>query len=195
MSEARTRGRGEEAAGAAPAKSPRLRASGEGVRPEQVDSKTFQAASLTPAAREHLTHLLLGKLAFEVLFVVALAAAFHYVTFNPYFRGALDRADAFEVSGWAVDDSDPDARVEVQLYLDGRFTAAGVADHPRPDVRDAGRARDERHGFSFETPPLAPGEHEARVYAVHASGGGTRRVLRQIGHAPRFRVEAKGAGR
>ncbi|HEV2762171.1 MAG TPA: hypothetical protein VGV38_04175, partial [Pyrinomonadaceae bacterium] len=141
-----------------------------------------------PAARERLTNFLLGKFVLETLFVVALAAGFHYAVINPQLRGAVDRADARTVEGWALDDRSPDARVEVQLYVDGRHAASAVADRPRPDVRDAGRARDEWHGFRFETPALAPGRHEARVYAVHASGDGRRRALRQIGPPVSFNV-------
>ncbi|HYP52542.1 MAG TPA: hypothetical protein VEQ42_03325, partial [Pyrinomonadaceae bacterium] len=147
--------------------------------------------ALPRARRERLARLLVGKSVLETLFVVALATGFHYAAFNPHFRGSVDRADARTVEGWAVDESAPDARVEVQLYLDGRHAGVRLADRPRPDVRDAGRARDERHGFSFDTPPLAPGEHEARVYAVHASGAGRRRTLRQIGPALRFTVAPK----
>ena len=140
------------------------------------------------AARERLTNILLGKFVLETLFVVALAAGFHYASFNPQLRGSVDRADARTVEGWAVDERSPERRVEVQLYLNGRHAAVALADQPRPDVRDAGRARDERHGFRFDTPALAPGRHEARVYAVHASGDGRRRALRQIGPPVSFSV-------
>lgn len=160
--------------------SPRLRVSNVSV-----------PASLTGNARRRLTHLLFFKSILELLFVSALAAGFHFVAFNPSLRGSLDRADAREVAGWALDEAQPAARVEVQLYLDGSFAASRRADRPRPDVQEAGRAEDARHGFVFETPALAAGEHEARVYAVHASGDGARRTLTLIGSPLRFRVEAR----
>jgi hypothetical protein len=81
----------------------------------------------------------------------------------------------------------------VQLYIDGRFVASRVADLSRPDVKAAGRALDEWHGFSFETPPLDPGEHVARVYVVHESGEGVRRTLQLLGDPKRFRVEKETA--
>jgi hypothetical protein len=142
----------------------------------------------TPSARRRLAHLLIAKSVAEALFVGALAAGFFYFAFNPYFRGTLDQADAKTISGWVVDDSRPSARVEVQLYVDGRFAASGVADRARPDVLAAGRAQDERHGFVFDSATTASGEHEARVYAVHESGGGARRTLQLVGQPLRFSV-------
>jgi hypothetical protein len=56
-------------------------------------------------------------------------------------------------------------------------------------VYAANRAGDEWHGFVFPTPKLSSGEHEARVYAVHSNGAGSRRTLQLIGKPFRFRVE------
>lgn len=95
------------------------------------------------------------------------------------------------MTGWVIDEAQPDARVEVQLYIDGRVAASARADRERRDVYEAGRAADERHGFSFDTPAaLRPGEHEARVYAAHESDEGARRTLQLIGRPLSFRVEA-----
>lgn len=155
---------------------------------------TVPAASISfhlpPQGRRRLTNLLIGKLLLEALFVCALAVTFHFLAFHPFFRGWLDHADAQTVWGWAVDAAQPAARVEVQLYIDGRFVASRLADDARPDVLAARHANDERHGFVFATPPLAPGEHEARVYVVHESARGTRRTMQQLGAPKRFRVEA-----
>jgi hypothetical protein len=140
---------------------------------------------LGPPARRRLTNVLLAKAAVDLLFVCALVAGFYYAAFRPSFRGSLDHADASGVRGWVVDKSEPGRRVEVQLYLDGRFAAAAEASAPRPDVAAKGFAPDERHGFDFRLGPLPPGEHEARVYAVHASAG-RRRTLQQIGNAAKF---------
>lgn len=143
-----------------------------------------------PAEYARLTNFLIAKSILEALLVGALAVAFYLTTFNPFFRGALDEATPAHVYGWAVDESSPEKRVEVQLYIDGHFAAATTAHLPRPDVLAAGRAEDELHGFSFKTPALAPGEHEARVYAVHASGNETRRTLHQIGFTRKFVIES-----
>ncbi|HEX8098560.1 MAG TPA: hypothetical protein VF507_11005 [Pyrinomonadaceae bacterium] len=136
-----------------------------------------------PRHLARLTHYLIAKSVIEALLVSALAVGFYLTAFAPYLRGEVDEANARRVGGWAVDQAEPHARVEVQLYLDGRFAASRAADQSRPDVRDARFAEDEWHGFVFDTPDLSPGEHEAAVYAVHASGGGTRRTLQLIGAA------------
>lgn len=151
---------------------------------------SVSGASPPPGARRRLVNLLLGKAALDLLFVCALAAGFHYAAFRPSFRGALDQADARGVRGWVVDKAEPGGRVEVQLYLNGRFAAAAEATEPRPDVAAAGLAPDERHGFVFRLDP-PPGEYEARVYAVRESSAGRRRTLQQIGHAARFTAEAR----
>lgn len=136
-----------------------------------------------------LANFLIAKSIVEALFVAALAVFFYLTAFNPYFRGALDEAKPQQVYGWAVDEASPARRVEVQLYIDGHFAGATTANLPRPDVLAAGRAEDELHGFSFTPPALAPGEHEARVYAVFAGSDESRRTLHQIGLALKFVVE------
>ena len=136
-----------------------------------------------------LTKFLVIKSIIDVLFVGALAASYDLRVFNPFFRGWLDEANAEWVNGWVLDQSEPGARVEVQLYVDGEFVDSRQADQPRPDLARAGVAEDERHGFFFFTPPLAPGEHEARVFAVHRGGEGNRRALHLVGKPMRFTTE------
>jgi hypothetical protein len=147
------------------------------------------------ASRSKLGHLLIAKSMAEALLVTAVSVAFYLTTTNPYQHGSLDYADATTVSGWAVDDGHPWSRVEVQLYIDDRFITDQTAAEFRPDVRAAKRADDDWHGFVFKLLPLPPGEHEARVYAVHANSDRARRTLQLIGKPLRFRVEdpAKGA--
>jgi hypothetical protein len=149
---------------------------------------THRPAGPTEVSR--LTNFLIAKSIFEALFVATLAVVFYLTTFNPFFRGALDEATQRHVYGWAVDEAQPARRVEVQLYIDGHFAGTTTANLPRPDVMAAGRSKDELHGFEFTTPALNPGEHEARVYAVHAGSDETRRTLHQIGYARKFSVEA-----
>ena len=140
-------------------------------------------------SRARLIHLIISKSIAEALLMTAVAVAFFFATTNPNLRGVLDAADKNSVSGWVVDESRPAARIEVQLFIDDRFAANAIADYYRPDVREAGRAGDDWHGFIFSTPQLTGGNHEARVYAVHANGGGTRRTLQLIGKPFRFRTE------
>lgn len=146
------------------------------------------------AARARLTQLLIAKSVIEALFVGVVAVSFYYTAFSPHFRGWSDVADAKRVAGWAVNEAAPDSPVEVQVYIDGRFAGDGLANRPRPDVLKAGRSATELCGFQLEMPRLPAGEHEARVYAVHPSAGGTRRTLQQIGLPLRFHIAPEEAG-
>jgi hypothetical protein len=145
---------------------------------------------VAPIEKARLTNFLIGKSIIEALFVGVLAIVFYLTAFTPFFRGTLDLADAQKVAGWVVNQAAPRVHVEVQLYIDGRFAGSGTANLSRPDVKAAGRAEDENHGFVFNTPPLSAGQHEARVYAVHMSGEGQRRTLQLVGQPLVFSVAA-----
>jgi hypothetical protein len=127
----------------------------------------------------------------EALLVTAIAVVFYFSTTNRHLRGVLDRADNQTITGWVVDEEQPAKRVEVQLFIDDNFVADAAADQFRPDVHEAKRAEDDWHGFVFQTPSLRPGEHEARVYAMHSSGAGARRTLQLIGKPFRFHIEGR----
>jgi hypothetical protein len=137
------------------------------------------------------------QLVFAALVCVTAAAGAYavwveYSSFPPHFRGFGEVTRKGEVAGWAVDASRPGARVEVELYIDGRFVAHDVAALPRPDVVAAGRATDPDCGYRFPLPALAEGPHEARVYALHAPGPAERRTLKQLGDPLRFDAGADG---
>jgi len=146
-----------------------------------------------PVTRFGKTHTLLALLFGATVVCGALAVGARSLFFPPRFRGFGEVTAAGRVAGWVVDArAAPSRPVEVRLYIDGAFAAAASADLPRPDVLAAGRARDERCGYSFALPALAAGEHEARVYAAHTVGGGAYRTLQQTGAALRFRVGEDG---
>jgi hypothetical protein len=141
-----------------------------------------------PRRLARLIQYLIAKSIIEALFVGALAIGFYLTAFAPNLRGELDEANTQRVAGWAVDNARPQAHVEVQLYIDGNFVASRQADAPRPDVKAAGLADDELHGYIFNPPPLGAGAHVARVYAVHESGAGARRTMQLVGQPLRFQV-------
>lgn len=132
------------------------------------------------------------QLAFAALVCLTLAVGAHavwaeYAHFPPHFRGFGEVTPRGEIAGWAVNAARPGERVEVQLYVDGRFLAHGLAALPRPDVVAAGRAREASCGYMFPLPPLAAGGHEARVYAMYAvEGAGDLRTLQQMGDTLHF---------
>ncbi len=57
----------------------------------------------------------------------------------------------------------------------------------------AGWSHDEWHGYSFGVSRLPEGFHEARVYALHESGGGARYTLQLLGDPIRFVANADGS--
>jgi hypothetical protein len=140
-------------------------------------------ARRAPVARRTLVAAITVKLALDLLFVCALAVYTQAVSLRADFDGALEYADGRAARGWVRDSGGSTSdSVELQLYVDGRFAAAG-----RSGSRHApGAAPDGRLGFELSFGPLPPGEHEARVYAVSTSRGGTRRTLRQLGAPLRF---------
>lgn len=148
-------------------------------------------ATLTRLAENFRTSLLLGALIGATLLVAAVTVRLSYVYFPPHFTGWGEITADGKISGWVVDRSRPHAPVEVQLYVDGRFVAHGMADLPRPDVLKAGWTADERCGYSFDLPPLPEGEHEARVHVLHDAGGGHLSLL-ATGDALRFYVDGDG---
>jgi hypothetical protein len=127
-----------------------------------------------------LVNLLIAKSIIETIFVGALAVIVYTRAFPPTFRGWGEAVAASQsISGWVVDDADPWRRVEVQLFVDGKFVGTQVAQSSRPDVVKTGWAKDEWHGYNFVVSDLGEGVHEARVYALH--GNGERYTLQLLG--------------
>lgn len=138
-----------------------------------------------------LSQALIAKSIAETILVATLAIVFYLSAFPSYFHGWAETS-AIGIAGWAVDQSAPDRRVEVQLFIDGKFVATAIADQSRPDVVSAGWAKDEWHGYSFPPPFGSPGPHVARIYALHSSGGGSRQSLQILGDPIRIVVDEEG---
>jgi len=138
-----------------------------------------------------LVHLLLAKSILETIFVGTLAVVVYVRLFPPTFHGWGEAvAETRSISGWAVDNADPWRRVEVQLFVDGKFAGTTEAQSSRPDVVAAGWAKDEWHGYNFVVSGLSEGVHEARVYALHRIGD--RYTLQMLGDAILFEVMKDG---
>jgi uncharacterized membrane protein len=141
--------------------------------------------------KTQLVNVLIGKSVLDVFLVGTIAVVVYLNAFPPTFHGwgeavVQDRC----ISGWVVNDADPWQRVEVQLFVDGKFAGTQRAQLSRPDVAAAGWSKDEWHGYRFVLSDLTPGVHEARVYAVHASGA--RYTLQLLGDPITFEVSEAG---
>ncbi|HEX6715737.1 MAG TPA: hypothetical protein VF088_01425 [Pyrinomonadaceae bacterium] len=141
-----------------------------------------------------LVKLLIAKSVVETILVITIAVVVHVKAFPPTFHGWGEAVvETQSIAGWAVNSASPWERVEVQLFIDGRFVGTQEASLSRRDVRDAGWSRDEWHGYNFRAPGLGVGLHEARVYAVHASGNGTHYTSQLLGDPIRFEVKENGS--
>lgn len=135
--------------------------------------------------RSQLVNLLIGKSILETILVATIAVVVFLNVFPPAFKGWGEAVvETRSIAGWAVNNGEPWERVEVQLFIDGKLYGAQVAQLSRPDVSAAGWAKDEWHGYNFAVPEVRPGEHEARVYALHRSGN--RFTLQLLGDPIRF---------
>jgi hypothetical protein len=132
-----------------------------------------------------LVNLLIAKSILETIFVGTIAVVTYVKLFPPTFHGWGEAVPATQsISGWAVDNADPWRRVEVQLFIDGKFVGTQMAQQSRPDVAAAGWAKDEWHGYEFVLTGLSDGMHEARVYALHRNGD--RYTLQLLGNPITF---------
>ena len=141
--------------------------------------------------RSQLIHLLIGKSILETIVVATIAVLVFLNVFPPSFKGWGEVVVGTQsIAGWAVNSREPWERVEVQLFIDGKLHSSQVAQQSRPDVSAAGWAKDEWHGYNFSVSGLPPGNHEARVYALHRTG--ERLTLQLLGNPIQFAVSGDG---
>jgi hypothetical protein len=148
-------------------------------------------SNLTSEASGRLARLLIAKSIAETLLVGAIAVVVFLTLFPPSFRG-WGEVTSNSIAGWAVNQADPWERVEVQLFVDGHCVASAIASLARPDVRAAGWAPDEWHGYSFSSLSVTPGSHVAKIYALHSNEAGTRSTLKLLGDPLVFLVDGNG---
>jgi len=140
-----------------------------------------------------LVNVLIVKSILDTVLVSTIAVVVYLNAFPPTFHGWGEAVvEERSIAGWAVNNADPWQRVEVQLFVDGKFAGTQLAQLSRPDVAAAGWSKDEWHGYRFDL-KLAAGAHEVRVYAVHASGSGY--TLQLLGDPIRVNVNEAGAWR
>jgi hypothetical protein len=139
--------------------------------------------------KTQLVNVLIAKSVLDTLLVATIAVVVYLNAFPPTFHGWGEAVvQERTIAGWAVNDADPWQRVEVQLFVDGKLVGTQLAQLSRPDVLAAGWSKSEWCGYRFVLSDLNPGRHEARVYAVHASGNGARYTLQLLGDPIKFEV-------
>ena len=144
--------------------------------------------------KPRLVNLLIAKSVLETVLVGTIALVVYLKAFPPTFHGWGEAVTASQsIAGWVVSDAEPWRRVEVQLFVDGKFMGTQVAYLSRPDVAAAGWSRDEWHGYSFQLSGLSAGAHEARVYALHPGSNGERYTLQMLGDPIKFDVKEDGS--
>lgn len=141
----------------------------------------FSVDEKSAIRRERLVKLIAAKLVLDLIFVCGLAVYAHSVTFNGGFDGRIVHADGLEVSGWVVDLEQPGAPVEVQLFVNDRFTAAAFTGEVLSNGESVDAAGRGRRAFIFRFEQPQYGEYQMRVYAVREGRAGARRTLQQIG--------------
>lgn len=141
--------------------------------------------------KTQLVNVLIVKSILDTVLVSIIAVVVYLNAFPPTFHGWGEAVvQERSIAGWAVNNADPWQRVEVQLFVDGKFAGTQPAQLSRPDVAAAGWSKDEWHGYRFDL-KLAAGAHEARVYAVH--GSGSDYTLQLLGEPIKFEVSEDGS--
>ena len=83
------------------------------------------------------------------------------------YAGYTDPGGAPRAEGWAVNLDNPRSRVKVELRVNGRAVASGLADQARQDVKELGLS-DGRSGFVIPFPPGVPHDRDLRIEVVVA---------------------------
>ena len=139
----------------------------------------MQTPQAESAVATKLLKAILAKAGLEFLVILIAISLAAYSHLNPPIRGAIDVADATRIAGWAYDPREPNARVDVQLFINEQLVASRRADERREDLVTAGAAANALHGFTFAVPELrlATGKHRVTVYAVRAGAGNNKSLL------------------
>ncbi len=143
---------------------------------------TIVPASSVPT---RLLRAVFAKTAAELALLCVIATIAAFWNSSPLLRGAIDVADHTRVAGWAYDPTSPAEALEVQVFIDEKFTFSAIANESREDLVRAGAADGPNHGFSIPTGDLKlqPGTHTIQVYAVRNSAGASK-ILSPLSRSP-----------
>ena len=137
--------------------------------------------NLQSGINERLLKGVVAKLLMDLIFVCLVVSLTAFSHSSPLVRGRIDVMDAGRLAGWVYDPRSPDEAIEVQLFVDGRFAAARIADEFRPDLTEARAAKGPNHGFSFDLSQLklANASQKMEVFVVRPGIAGGK-VLRRL---------------
>jgi membrane protein involved in D-alanine export len=96
----------------------------------------------------------------------------------PHHVGDVEQAYCDEIRGWVWDKNQPNAPVDVELWIGDESIMKVSANDFRQDLVDAGYGSG-RHGFHIPTPPKLK---DGRSHVIHLRVAGTKQDL---GHSPR----------
>jgi hypothetical protein len=85
--------------------------------------------------------------------------------------GFVDECTRTGLKGWAASKTNPDAVVDISIFLDDRKIAQIVCDRPREDLAKSGQYGDGARGFTHRFDPALPDTGEVRLRVVHARNG------------------------
>lgn len=97
-------------------------------------------------------------------------------------NGVYDMPSPGRISGWAIDRSDPDASVEVEVCREGALVCRVRADRHRPDLERGGLGTG-RYGFSVDLDPPVPPEMVFTLSVRAVTADGASGPLRATGEA------------
>ena len=85
-------------------------------------------------------------------------------------RGHVESVAGREAIGWAFDECDPEAKLEIVVSVDGHELGRGLANQYRVDLIQAGLG-DGRHGFRLSYPALTP--ISRHIFQIRRASDGT----------------------
>ena len=89
------------------------------------------------------------------------------------YTGAFEQANCEEISGWALDQHQPNVPVRVDLYDGKEYVLTVLADQSREDSNGAGYGN-RRHVFRFQTPPQLK---DGRPHSLSIFIAGTKKTI------------------
>ena len=90
--------------------------------------------------------------------------------------GRVESAGNGVITGWAWSPAEPKVRVRVDVWVDGRIVASGLADRPAPGLKKVGIG-DGRHAFAIELPEELAREDRELAVAVRVAGVAERLTM------------------